>query len=310
MGRDEEVTVELPVAETEGSPDRVYVPPKTVPPRTKVATMEVETVQIQSDPLARQEPTIRLPRTPQVADSQEVPTDRPGQLWKARDEPGDMLAQADVDESGDAVTLRLPPVGAPDAAWREAITQPPLLVPRDAATLSPSELELRLSGLDAGSEPGHTPRPESRITGEELEAIQSARTLEVRHAPGPPPSLVATRHRGLSAAIVIGGAVLGVFIVWAAVIVGRSSRSMPVAPKASHVAPALTPAPVGSAVRRTTGLTPIESAEPILSGGPQIAPAPSVTVRAIRAPSLSSSRHSFPPPVSSITAPSRPRAIY
>jgi len=251
MDRDEDVTVELPVVEASPPPARVYVPPKTIPPKTNVATFELDTVQVrpESETDPRHAPTIRVRRSQSPAPlSQEVPTDRPGQVWSRRmqaqgTEPLEDPARQEpvaVDfvppGSEDAVTLRLSQSssaavggsadGAADA--RGAVTRPANQDHRDAATLSANRIRLlgqpgmALPAIDAPVTA--TPRPASRVTAEELEAIQSARTLEVQQTPFPPTPESGGHRRVWAVLSIATGVVLGILIVWAFTLTGRSAR--------------------------------------------------------------------------------------
>jgi hypothetical protein len=306
MVRDEDVTVQLPVVETDTSRDRVYVPPKTVPPKTKIATVELQTVQVLQEPSSREAPTVRLARARKGSPPpQDVPTDRPGQVWQAP--PDDDLAA----ESQNAVTRRLPPVNGVTGDARELVTRPGS-DPREAATLAPGEVGT-LDGPPAvyvrtdESFTAGTPRPASRITGEELEAIQSARTLEVRQVPGPPAVATGARRRGVSVALIVAGMLLGVLIVWTAVLVGRGGKRA--APVTDGVARVVVPAsgpskPVGD---------PAGSAFESGSAAPAIDVAPAPPVR--EPPPANPSARSTPSRPER-AAPSRPaesarsRAIY
>jgi len=273
MDRDEDVTVELPVVETDAPRERVYVPPRAVPPKTRASTVELQTVHVRQEPNSRQAPTVRLARVRKGSPPpQDVPTDRPGNVWRGRD----VIQDTGSVSSGDAPTVRLPPASldhTEEADVRSAATKPPDR--RDAATLAPGELGtldlvpvVHVRAREAVA--SVTPRPESRITDAELEAIQSARTLEVRQVPGPL-SDPDSHRRGVSIALIAGGMLLGVLVVWAAVLVGRGSgRSLSVSNVGTvPVAAPSQPRPPTSAAAmpaRSAVLVPID-----------VAPVPSAT---------------------------------
>src|SRR5512145_207089 len=72
MARDEDVTAKRPVVGgIDGPPERVYVGPRAIPQKTKVPTLEMQTVQVKSDPDPRRAPTIRLRRERLEPGSQE-----------------------------------------------------------------------------------------------------------------------------------------------------------------------------------------------------------------------------------------------